>query len=130
LCDDVVPGNVAASAVRANYTLRKSAGNWVSYYDFNEFRLYDGVTGTLIATAKLPAVAGMSCLSIGIPTTSTSPAIGSSGNNFNTNKASSISSSTPAATAKNVLSSGNEVYDSMTVIVSSVVSGFAMIFAL
>jgi hypothetical protein len=32
----------------------KTPGSWVSYYDFDQFRLFDTVSQTLIATANLP----------------------------------------------------------------------------
>lgn len=55
LTDDTVFGNQNPLGV-TTYKFRKSAGNWVSWTGFNEIRLYDPVTQTLIATAPLPAL--------------------------------------------------------------------------
>jgi len=51
----LIPDVISSTATpfTAKYSFIKSAGNWVSYKDFVQFRLYDPYTKAFIATADL-----------------------------------------------------------------------------
>lgn len=51
LTPDVLKAGQPYTAV---YTLSQNAGAWVSYDDFNQFRLFDPISGIVIAVADIP----------------------------------------------------------------------------
>ncbi|KAJ3355483.1 hypothetical protein HDU91_005672 [Kappamyces sp. JEL0680] len=81
--------NATATPFDANYTFITTAGNWASYVDFTQFRLYDPVLKVTIGTADLPSQG----------TTSSTSSAAASSSSSSTATSSTTSSTAPASTA-------------------------------